>query len=778
MKKNINILICSVILMIMPVITTMSTLQAQIWYTVDGGGVNGINSSTATTATVPSVAVYNGNLYAIWYELLSGVDQIHIKKFNGSGWTDAGSSGSRLNSTNTGVENPKLVSCNGYLYAAWKENDNGINNIHVRKYDGATWFVTQSYTIGDGRNNINRNALSNGKDVDLFSYNNELYAAWLEEDGDGTSHWQLRIAKFDGSLWTIVDNGGTYGLNYNPEYDGWHPRFGMHNNQLYVAWTEVDASGIKQLRVKRYDGGSSWTSVSGGTNGLNYDPAQSAESPFLVSYKNTLYLFWYEFDNVTTFKLKVRVKQYNGTNWSTTLDGGFGLHYDPVRATLSPSGFSYDNLYLSWEENKPPYQIRVISYDGTTKSFLDGNTPIGINANILMRAHNPELIIYKGDLYALWNEDNGGSDFNQQIRAKRYFLPPIVESVTVPAYSTYIAGQALTFTVTFSKDVVLSSGAPSIPITLNTGGTVNANYTGGSGTNTLTFSYTIASGNEDNDGISVGTAIAGGVLVSEDATPLTADLTLYNTGSTTGVKVDAKAPTISISSTAGNPTNSPTIPITITFSESVTGFSVGDISVTNGSAGSFSGSGTTYTASITPSGQGTVTVNIAGSVAQDAAGNNNSAATALTRVYDNVAPTVIISSGATNPTNTSPIPVTITFLESVSDFVAGDITVGNGTKGALSGSGTSYTINITPSGEGAVTIDVAAGVAHDAVGNANTAAAQLSRTYDSQAPSVSLTSTAGNPTNSSPIPVTITFLESVSDFVAGDITVGNGTKGR
>ena len=275
----------------------------------------------------------------------------------------------------------------------------------------------------------------------------------------------------------------------------------------------------------------------------------------------------------------------------------------------------------------------------------------------------------------------------------------------------------------------------------------------------------------------MGTAIAGGVLVSEDATPLTADLTLYNTGSTTGVKVDAKAPTISISSTAGNPTNSPTIPITITFSESVTGFSVGDISVTNGSAGSFSGSGTTYTASITPSGQGTVTVNIAGSVAQDAAGNNNSAATALTRVYDNVAPTVIISSGATNPTNTSPIPVTITFLESVSDFVAGDITVGNGTKGALSGSGTSYTINITPSGEGAVTIDVAAGVAHDAVGNANTAAAQLSRTYDSQAPSVSLTSTAGNPTNSSPIPVTITFLESVSDFVAGDITVGNGTKG-
>lgn len=54
---------------------------------------------------------------------------------------------------------------------------------------------------------------------------------------------------------------------------------------------------------------------------------------------------------------------------------------------------------------------------------------------------------------------------------------------------------------------------------------------------------------------------------------------------------------------------------TFTFSESVSDFVVGDISVTNGSAGSFAGSGTTYTATITPTASGTVTITVAAGVA-------------------------------------------------------------------------------------------------------------------------------------------------------------------
>jgi hypothetical protein len=241
---------------------------------------------------------------------------------------------------------------------------------------------------------------------------------------------------------------------------------------------------------------------------------------------------------------------------------------------------------------------------------------------------------------------------------------------------------------------------------------------------------------------------------------------------------DSIQPTVVISSTAPADTNVSPIPVTITFSESVTGFAVGDIVVGNGTAGNFAGSGTTYTADITPSGQGAVTVDVAGGVAQDAAANVNTAAVQLSRNYDTAAPTVVISSTAPADTNVSPIPVTITFSENVTGFVVGDITVVNGTAGNFAGSGTTYTADITPLGQGAVTVDVNAGVAADAATNVNTAAVQLSRVYDSIQPTVVISSTAPADTNVSPIPVTITFSENVTGFVVGDITVVNGTAGN
>lgn len=189
--------------------------------------------------------------------------------------------------------------------------------------------------------------------------------------------------------------------------------------------------------------------------------------------------------------------------------------------------------------------------------------------------------------------------------------------------------------------------------------------------------------------------------------------------------VDTIAPTVTITSSATNPTKTSPIPVTITFSESVSDFVAGDITVGNGTA-TLSGSGTTYTANITPSGQGAVTVDIASGVARDAAGNTNEAATQLSRTYDSGAPTVTITSTETSPTKVDTIPITITFSESVTGFDAADITVAGGTKGALSGSGASYTMDITVATSGTVTIDITGGVCQDAAGNTNIAATQYS----------------------------------------------------
>ena len=270
-----------------------------------------------------------------------------------------------------------------------------------------------------------------------------------------------------------------------------------------------------------------------------------------------------------------------------------------------------------------------------------------------------------------------------------------------------------------------------------------------------------------------------GAVTVDIAAGVAQDATLNNNTAATqfSITYDSVAPTVTLTSTDSSPTKTSPIPMTATFSKAVTGFAIGDITVSGGAAGNFAAvSGTVYTFDVTPSGQGAVTLDVAADVAQDAALNPNTAATQFSITYDSVAPTVTLTSTATSPTNTSPIPMTATFSEAVTGFVVGDITVGNGTaSNFVAVSATVYTFDVTPSGQDAVTVDVAAGVAQDATLNNNTTATQFSITYDSISPTVTLTSTASSPTNTSPIPMTATFSKAVTGFVVGDITVGNGT---
>ncbi|MGV3505526.1 MAG: Ig-like domain-containing protein, partial [Adhaeribacter sp.] len=250
------------------------------------------------------------------------------------------------------------------------------------------------------------------------------------------------------------------------------------------------------------------------------------------------------------------------------------------------------------------------------------------------------------------------------------------------------------------------------------------------------------------------------------------------------INLDQTQASISITTTAVLPTNLSSIPVTVTFSEPVTGFDIGDIVVTGGTKGPLSGSGDTYTFNITPSpvvSTHQIKVDVAANVALDVATNSNLAAPQLVINYDNDKPTLNLSSSATNPTNLTTIPVTVIFSEPVTGFDIDDIVVAGGTKGTLSGSGNTYTFNITPSpvlSTHTITVDVAANVARDAATNDNTAATQLVINYDGNVPTVVMTApTAADPTNLATIPVTVKFSEPVTGFTIGDILVTGGTKG-
>ncbi|WP_084777972.1 immunoglobulin-like domain-containing protein [Saccharibacillus sacchari] len=135
--------------------------------------------------------------------------------------------------------------------------------------------------------------------------------------------------------------------------------------------------------------------------------------------------------------------------------------------------------------------------------------------------------------------------------------------------------------------------------------------------------------------------------------------------------------------------------------------------------------------------------------------------------------TVVLTTTANDPTNKL-FEVVASFSENTAGFDVTDVQVVNGLAQSVVGNGQTYTLNILPTAEGAVQIAIPAGAVQSARGVLNTASNVLSLQYDATAPTVALTTTAGNSVNGS-FEVTATFSEDVVVLDEGRIEVVNGT---
>jgi hypothetical protein len=100
---------------------------------------------------------------------------------------------------------------------------------------------------------------------------------------------------------------------------------------------------------------------------------------------------------------------------------------------------------------------------------------------------------------------------------------------------------------------------------------------------------------------------------------------------------DATGPTMTITAAEGVDgfkSDDATLSLTFTSNEATSNFAVGDITVSNGTLSNFTAvSSTVYTATLTPTAAGEVTIDVAAGTFTDAAGNNNTAATQFNWTY-------------------------------------------------------------------------------------------------------------------------------------------------
>ncbi|MEE3927192.1 Ig-like domain-containing protein, partial [Pseudomonas viridiflava] len=214
--------------------------------------------------------------------------------------------------------------------------------------------------------------------------------------------------------------------------------------------------------------------------------------------------------------------------------------------------------------------------------------------------------------------------------------------------------------------------------------------------------------------------------------------------------------------------------VTITFSEAVTGFTLADLSVSNGtlSALSSNNGGITWTAALTPTAGITSTSNsvtLSNTGVTDLAGNTGSGLSVSNNyAIDTARPTagITMADNALSVGETS--LVTITFSEAISGFTNADLSVPNGTLSAVSSSdgGITWTATYTPNINVADTTNLItlnnAGVT-DLAGNIGTGTTSSPNfTIDTLQPTATLVIADSALSIGETSLVTITFSEAVS----------------
>ena len=332
------------------------------------------------------------------------------------------------------------------------------------------------------------------------------------------------------------------------------------------------------------------------------------------------------------------------------------------------------------------------------------------------------------------------------------------------------AGEAATITFTFSDDPGANFGTADV---LVSGGTLGAM----SGTGLVRSAiFTPAT---DLPGGNASITVAFGSYSD----------TAGNSGaaaSSPPIRIDTRAPTLAISSSASALKAGETASITFSFSEDPgASFGDSDITLSGGTLGAISGSGLTRTATFTPTAAlaaGAASISVAAGAYSDAMGNSGAAASMAAISLDTLAPTLVISSDTATLKASEVATLTFTFSEDPgASFESSDITVSGGTLGPLSGSGQTRSATFTPTANlasGIASITVAAGSYSDAAGNRGGAGSTPALALDSLAPTLLISSDASSLTVGETAAITFTFSEDpLASFTAADLVVSGGTLG-
>ncbi|WP_191489301.1 Ig-like domain-containing protein [Pseudomonas sp. FEN] len=429
------------------------------------------------------------------------------------------------------------------------------------------------------------------------------------------------------------------------------------------------------------------------------------------------------------------------------------------------------------------------SANGSSTSFNGGDGGLGVGAiwnkgTVLITAANFAALGGSANTGA---SGNGGLATNASAGNKPIAVNGLFNDIGGTANTAYAPAPTATIVVSNTSQHIGSTSLVTITFNQAVTGFTSADLTISNGTlGTLNTSDNITYTATFTPNSSVTSATNNIVLDNTGVTATSTGTAGTGTTSSNNYAIDTVRPTATVSVVA--PTLSTTVnsTVNITFSEAVSGFSLADMTASNGTLSNLTTSDNIHwTATLTPSASNNSSGNVItldNSLYTDTATNaGTGTTTSNTYAVDTVRPTasIVVANNALNIGGTS--LVTITFSEAVTGFTAADLTVGGGTLSGLGSSdgGITWTATLTPTASVTQTGDVITldntGVS-DTAGNAGSGTTN-SNTYavDTQRPNATVVFANTNLGIGQTSLVTITFSEAVTGFTNADLTVSNGT---
>lgn len=368
-------------------------------------------------------------------------------------------------------------------------------------------------------------------------------------------------------------------------------------------------------------------------------------------------------------------------------------------------------------------------------------------------------------------------------------IPSVRQAPTTPN-GTYGLAKDISIEVVFTEPVTVN-GVPSLY--LNAGNGARANYFSGSGTNILTFKYTVGVGEVSSDLDYTSTSalwLNGGSI--RDASGNNAVLTLPAPGSTGSlgsnaqIVIETTAPTATMTSSSYRLKKGEKATITVTFSERPLLVPTLTVTPANGaptttlSLTQVGSNSSVYAAEFTPAANysGGVNMTLPGTYT-DPAGNIGSSATLPQLIQvDTASPacqvTADIAAGTTL-TRTSSVRVTFTWSEPV-PFPSSNVPIQNLDLVSwtdVGGLNTTYVAIYTPKQdfEGSGSLTVPAGAVVDSFGNPSETPVSLSWPIDTLSPGVVITATPISIASGGLSEVAIKFSSVPTGFTVDDLIV-------